>query len=318
MSLLELDQVSVQFRVRHAGRGQARSVQALDQVSLAIDAGQTVGLVGESGSGKSTLARVALKLQAPSSGTLRFHEAPVQDGGPSLRRFRSQVQAVFQDPNASLNPRMRVGQSVAEPLLALPRNQRPADIDQRVAQALTDVELPADSARRFPHQFSGGQRQRIAIARALVLRPSLVVLDEPISALDVSIRAQILNLLADLQQRRGMAYLFIAHDLPAVAAISDRIAVMYCGQLVETGPAAQLASDPAHPYTRMLFASVLDPLDTRDWQARLPQGEPASPVAPPSGCRFHPRCPVATARCSTEAPPLHDVDGRQIRCHLFA
>lgn len=314
--LLELKQISMHYpAARSIGRGKA-VVRALDDVSLSIAPGETVGLVGESGSGKSTLARIALKLLTPTSGELRFRDQSVDAHGASLRQFRSQVQAVFQDPYASLNPRMRIGDSVAEPLLSMPRASRQADLKAAVAQVLQTVELPADAAQRYPHQFSGGQRQRIAIARALILQPALVVLDEPISALDVSIRAQILNLLADLRQRMGMAYLFIAHDLPAVAAISDRIAVMYCGQLIETGPAAQVASAPRHPYTKMLFASVLDPHDPRAWERPLPIGEPASPVDPPSGCRFHPRCPFAMDRCRSEAPQLRASDGGQIRCHL--
>jgi len=316
MSLLQLDHIAMHYPLRRSVGRATGTVRALDDVSLSIAPGESVGLVGESGSGKSTLARIALKLQSPTEGTLRFRGEPVAERGTSLRAFRSAVQAVFQDPYASLNPRMRVGDTVAEPLRSLPRANRPHDIAAQVAAALAAVELPADAAQCYPHQFSGGQRQRIAIARALILQPALVVLDEPISALDVSIRAQILNLLAELRQRRGMAYLFIAHDLPAVAVISDRIAVMYCGQLIETGPAARVATAPLHPYTQMLFASVLDPHDAHAWERPLPIGEPASPVDPPSGCRFHPRCPHAIERCRVDAPALRDTTGGQIRCHL--
>ncbi|MHC9084347.1 ABC transporter ATP-binding protein [Luteimonas sp. RIT-PG2_3] len=315
--LLELDGISMHYPMRRQWGKPRPVVRAVDDVSLSITAGESVGLVGESGSGKSTLARIVLQLQAPTHGGLRFRGQSLGNAGAStLRDVRSQVQAVFQDPYASLNPRMRIGDAIAEPLQSLPRSPGRRDIAVRVAQALADVELPVDAAQRYPHQFSGGQRQRIAIARALILRPALVVLDEPISALDVSIRAQILNLLADLRERLGMAYLFIAHDLPAVAAISDRIAVMYCGELVETGPADDVARAPLHPYTQMLFASVLTPHDRHAWERALPEGEPASPVAPPSGCRFHPRCPHAIARCRSESPPARACGSRIVRCHL--
>lgn len=313
-ALLELENITMHYPVR----GTRNVVRAVDGVSLSIQPGQTVGLVGESGSGKSTIAKLALKLQEPTSGELRFRGESLRGvKGRALKPFRQQVQAVFQDPYASLNPRLRIGETIAEPLLAANERLNASQRAERVAEALAAVELPADVAQRYPHQFSGGQRQRVAIARALILKPSLVVLDEPISALDVSIRAQILNLLADLQQKHQLAYLFIAHDLPAVGAISDVIAVMYCGELVETGPAAGIATQPLHPYTRMLFASVLTPDgDQQAWNTAEPVGEPASPTNPPPGCRFHPRCPDAIARCRTESPLARQVDDRVVRCHL--
>jgi oligopeptide/dipeptide ABC transporter ATP-binding protein len=233
-----------------------------------------------------------------------------------LRRYRRSVQAVFQDPFASLNPRMRVGAIIAEPLVtneSLPG----AEVRQRVARLLDMVGLPARSADLFPHEFSGGQRQRIAIARALALSPKLVVLDEPVSALDVSIRAQILNLLVDLQRDLGLAYLFIAHDLAAVAHMSHAIAVMYLGQLVEYGPAKTVATDPKHPYTQALFSAALPshPDESRD--EIILTGEVPSPVNPPSGCRFHPRCPHVLPRCAPEVPRPLTAFGREVACHLY-
>ena len=316
-ALMRIDQVSMHFPVRGRIGAARRYVRAVDGVSLNIEAGQTVGLVGESGSGKSTVAKLALKLLAPTGGDIHFRDLSLRTArGAELRHFRSQVQAVFQDPYASLNPRMRVGEAVAEPLLVSASRPSARAIAERVAASLEAVDMPQEAALRYPHQFSGGQRQRIAIARALILQPSLVVLDEPISALDVSIRAQILNLLARLKSRYGMAYLFIAHDLPAVAAIADNIAVMYCGELVEVGPASEVADTPLHPYTRMLFASVLSPASGTEWGLEQPRGEPASPIDPPSGCRFHPRCPHAIDRCKVESPVARPIGTRQIRCHL--
>jgi oligopeptide/dipeptide ABC transporter ATP-binding protein len=226
------------------------------------------------------------------------------------------VQAVFQDPYASLNPRMRVGAIVAEPLVTHEALTR-GSVDGRVRELLDLVGLPARAATLFPHEFSGGQRQRIAIARALAVSPKLIVLDEPVSALDVSIRAQILNLLRDLQQRLGVSYLFIAHDLAAIAHMSHTIAVMYLGKIVEIGPAAAVARMPRHPYTQALFAAALPshPDEARD-EAVIP-GEVPSPLAPPSGCRFHPRCPSVTARCAAEEPVLRSYDTRRVACHLY-
>ena len=293
------------------------AVRAVDGVSFTIDSGRTLGVVGESGCGKSTTAKLILKLEEPTGGEIRFDGQPLAGlGAEELRRYRRSVQAVFQDPFASLNPRMRVGQIVAEPLVT---NEilEGAKVRKRVAQLLDLVGLPERAADLFPHEFSGGQRQRIAIARALALSPRLVVLDEPVSALDVSIRAQILNLLTDLQRDLGLAYLFIAHDLAAVAHMSHTIAVMYLGKIVEYGPAKTIASEPRHPYTQALFAAALPAHPDETREEIILTGEVPSPVNPPGGCRFHPRCPHVFGRCSVEVPLLRGAHGREVACHLY-
>ncbi|HXU89986.1 MAG TPA: dipeptide ABC transporter ATP-binding protein [Methylomirabilota bacterium] len=292
-------------------------VRAVDGVSFEIMRGQTLGVVGESGCGKTTTAKLVLCLETPTDGSVEFDGHPLgtldTDG---VRRYRRSVQAVFQDPYASLNPRMRVGTIVAEPLVTHEALER-GTVDARVTELLDYVGLPSRAASLFPHEFSGGQRQRIAIARALAVSPKLIVLDEPVSALDVSIRAQILNLLRDLQQQLGVSYLFIAHDLAAVAHMSHTIAVMYLGKIVEIGPAAAVSRMPKHPYTQALFAAALPshPDEARDDMV-LP-GEVPSPLAPPAGCRFHPRCPSAMARCATEEPALRAHGDRRVSCHLY-
>jgi oligopeptide/dipeptide ABC transporter ATP-binding protein len=292
-------------------------VRAVDGVSFEIMPGQTLGVVGESGCGKTTTAKLVLCLETPTEGSVEFDGQPLgtldNDG---VRRYRRSVQAVFQDPYASLNPRMRVGAIVAEPLVTHETLDR-GTVDGRVSELLDLVGLPARAATLFPHEFSGGQRQRIAIARALAVSPKLIVLDEPVSALDVSIRAQILNLLRDLQQQLGVSYLFIAHDLAAVAHMSHTIAVMYLGKIVEIGPAAAVARLPKHPYTQALFAAALPshPDEARDDMV-LP-GEVPSPLAPPAGCRFHPRCPRVMARCATDEPALQRHADRRVACHLY-
>src|SRR6266545_3736256 len=298
------------------GRG-GGVVRAVDDIAFAIEPGRTLGVVGESGCGKTTTAKLVLRLERPTAGQILFEDQDVAGlEGDGLHFYRKSVQAVFQDPFASLNPRMRVDAIIAEPLVTHERVDGPA-VAARVAKLLDVVGLPARSRDLFPHEFSGGQRQRIAIARALALSPRLVVLDEPVSALDVSIRAQILNLLRDLQRDLGLSYLFIAHDLAAVAHMSHVIAVMYLGRIVEIGDAARVASAPQHPYTQALFAAALPshPDERRD--EIVLAGEVPSPLNPPTGCRFHPRCPQVMARCSQEEPKLRTVGGVAVACHLY-
>jgi oligopeptide/dipeptide ABC transporter ATP-binding protein len=318
-ALLEAEALTKHFPVRRGLLGRETSlVRAVDSVSFTIDAGKTLGLVGESGCGKTTTSRMILNVETPTSGTIRFDGVPLsgldRDG---RRRFRRGVQAVFQDPYASLDPRMRVGAIVGEPLVINERPAAPA-LRRRVLELLALVGLPERAAELFPHEFSGGQRQRIAIARALALSPKLVVLDEPVSALDVSIRAQILNLLRDLQRRLGVAYLFIAHDLAAVAHMSHAIAVMYLGKIVELGATGDVALSPKHPYTRALFSAAL-PLDRRERREEIIlSGEIPSPLAPPPGCRFHTRCPRVMEQCRRNEPPLAPESGRLVACHLYS
>jgi oligopeptide/dipeptide ABC transporter ATP-binding protein len=296
--------------------GGSGTVRAVDGVSFAIAGGKTLGVVGESGCGKTTTAKLVLGLETPTDGGIRFEGRDLQTLDVAGRRhYRKSVQAVFQDPYASLSPRMRVSAIIAEPLVT---NQSASseDVRRRVRQLLDLVGLPAHAADLFPHEFSGGQRQRIAIARALALSPRLVVLDEPVSALDVSIRAQILNLLRDLQAELGLSYLFIAHDLAAVAHMSHTIVVMYLGKIVETGDAQELARTPKHPYTQALFSAALPSHPDERREEIILQGEVPSPLKPPGGCRFHPRCPRAMPRCGAEEPRLQDVDGHLVACHL--
>ena len=316
--LLEVERLTKHFTVKQGALGwAAATVRAVDGISFAIEAGKTLGLVGESGCGKTTTSKLILHLEEPTSGTIRFEGRDLGAlDAQGRHHYRRSVQAVFQDPYGSLDPRMRVGAILGEPLVINERGLRAAEIRTRVRQLLDLVGLPDRAADQFPHEFSGGQRQRVAIARALALSPRLVVLDEPVSALDVSIRAQILNLLVDLQDRLALSYLFIAHDLAAVAHMSHTIAVMYLGRIVEIGEAGLVAGDPKHPYAQALFAAALPVRPGQRREEIVVAGEVPSPLAPPAGCRFHPRCPQVMERCSRVEPDLRPESGRLVACHL--
>ncbi len=319
--LLEAIDLAKHYKVRR-GLILARAlgiVRAVDGVSFSLDRGETLALVGKSGCGKSTTARLVLRLIDPTAGTIRFDGADITRlGGAALRRLRRRMQIVFQDPFASLNPRMTVGEILAEPLIVHGIGNR-RERERRVEELLGLVGLAPFHARRYPHEFSGGQRQRIGIARALAVEPDLIVCDEPVSALDVSIQAQVINLLKDLQARLGLAYLFIAHDLAVVKHMADRVAVMYLGQIVETASRDELFADPRHPYTRTLLAAIPRPDPHRERPQEVAQGDVPSPMDPPSGCRFHTRCPFVIERCRVETPALAKWrDGHLAACHRAA
>ena len=311
VAVLEVENLARHF-VRNSGLfgGAGGVVRAVDGVSFSLKRGETLALVGESGCGKSTTARLALRLIEPSEGAIRFEGQDITElGGAALRRLRRRMQIVFQDPFASLNPRMRVSEILEEPLI-LHRIGDAQARRARVAELLALVGLAPLHAGRYPHEFSGGQRQRIGIARALAVEPSLIVLDEPVSALDVSIQAQVVNLLKDLQARLGLSYLFIAHDLAVVKHMADRVAVMHLGRIVEIADKSALFDAPRHPYTRLLLSAIPRPDPQRRREA-VPAGELPSPLAPPSGCHFHPRCPFASDRCRSETPALK----HGVACH---
>jgi len=317
--LLEVHDVQKHFPIGGSLFGAKRAlVKAVDGISFTIDAGETLGLVGESGCGKTTMSKLVLAAETPTAGRIEFEGRDVsQLKGPQLQDYRRKVQVVFQDPYSSLSPRMRVGDIIAEPVRAHERLSS-ADVRARVAELLELVGFRPDVARLFPHEFSGGQRQRLAIARALSTNARLVVLDEPVSALDVSIRAHIITLLESLQARLAVSYLFIAHDLAAVAHLSQRTAVMYLGKLVEVAESLELCARPLHPYTKALYAASLPSHPDEAREEIVLSGEVPSAIDPPRGCHFHPRCPFAMPRCSEQEPALVELSaGHRVACHLY-
>ncbi|HYE00250.1 MAG TPA: oligopeptide/dipeptide ABC transporter ATP-binding protein [Alphaproteobacteria bacterium] len=313
------DLLIVEDLVKHYPVRGGGAIHAVNGVSLRQRRGETIGIVGESGCGKSTFARLCLRLVEPTSGGIRFDGTDLRTLSPSaLRAKRRDMQIVFQDPFASLDPRMSVGAIIREPL-DIHRIGGRGEREAQVMALLETVGLPPDAARRYPHEFSGGQRQRIGIARAIALRPKLVVADEPVSALDVSIQSQVLNLLVALRRDLGLSYLFISHDLAVIRYISDRVAVMYLGQIVEMADADAIYAEPAHPYTRTLIDAIPKPDPARRRQRLVPKGELPDPEHPPTGCPFHPRCPLATDLCRVHMPEARDIGppGRPhtVRCH---
>ena len=319
MSLLDVRNLSVHFPVKNDLFSRKKEfVQAVSDISLTIESGETLGLVGESGCGKTTLGRAILKLVQPTAGQVFFRDEDIlQLNRTELRSKRRELQMIFQDPYNSLNARMTVGNIIGEALDIHKLATGPGERQKRIDALLNDVGLDSSDAKRRPHEFSGGQRQRIGIARALAVEPELIVCDEPVSALDVSVQAQIVNLLKDLQKKHALAYLFIAHDLAVVEHISSRILVMYLGRIVEAGDSNELCKNPKHPYTQALLSAVpvVDPDQKR--KRIILEGDVPSPIHPPSGCPFHPRCPIAEARCKTELPRLRTLSsGSRAACHL--
>ncbi|MHA1538792.1 MAG: ABC transporter ATP-binding protein [Alphaproteobacteria bacterium] len=316
--LLEVRGLKTWFAVRGGMlRRTTGWVRAVDGVDLSIAPGETLALVGESGCGKTTVGRSILRLVEPRAGTVRFAGIDVLGLGPDqMRACRQRLQIVFQDPTSALDPRQTARDAIAEGLDAFAMVSSRRQRSERVAELMQMVRLDPDLMSRYPHEFSGGQKQRICIARALAVEPSLLICDESVSALDVSIQAQILNLLRELKARLGLAYLFITHDLGVVGNIAERIAVMYLGKIVETGTTGQILDDPRHPYTKALLASAPSMSLERRAAPTPPTGEAPDPADPPSGCHFHPRCPLAFARCAVEAPALEEIAGRSSRCFL--
>jgi peptide/nickel transport system ATP-binding protein len=316
--LLSVQNLKKYFPIHRGVFGQvAAYVKAVDDISFTINKGETFGLVGESGCGKTTAGRAVLRLLEPDSGSIQFEGVDLLAlGKQELRRKRRDMQIIFQDPFASLNPRMTIKTIVGEPF-AIHGIASGSERTDRVADLLKTVGLDSGVMNRYPHEFSGGQRQRIGIARALALKPKFIVADEPVSALDVSIQAQIINLLADLQQQFGLTYLFISHAIPVIEHISTRIGVMYLGKLVEVGTSRQICTDPKHPYTQALLSAVPIPDPAAKKQRVVLRGDVPTPINPPQGCRFHTRCPLVVDRCKTDEPVLRQIeDGRHVACHL--
>jgi peptide/nickel transport system ATP-binding protein len=314
--LAKIFDVSPPWLNRVVERKPKQFVHAVDGVSFGIERGRTLALVGESGCGKSTVARLLVGLYAPTAGRVLFDGADIGVAlrGPGAAALRRRMQMIFQDPYASLNPRWSVRDIVAEPLVEHALIRDGSELEARVGELLQSVGMASADMEKFPHQFSGGQRQRISIARALATQPEFLVCDEPTSALDVSVQAQVLNIMKDLQQRQGLTYLFISHNLAVVRHVSDEVGVMYLGRLVERADKATLFSVPRHPYTRMLLDAIPD--IGMSGRARTPvRGEVPNPLHPPTGCSFHPRCPHANARCKAERPPLLTIQGVKIACH---
>jgi oligopeptide/dipeptide ABC transporter ATP-binding protein len=303
----------------YTARGTGRPFAAVRDVSLELDRGEILGIVGESGCGKSTLARMLVGLEAPTTGTIELDGLPLADLRRDNRRLARRIQMVFQDPYAALNPRLTVGQTVAE-VLTVHRLVDRGTVSERVGELLEQVGLPSSHSNHYPHELSGGQQQRVGIARALALQPGVIVLDEPVSALDVSVRAQVINLLTDLRTRLDLSYVFISHDLGMVRQISDRVAVMYLGQVVEYGDFTPVLDAPLHPYTHALAAAVPtpDPAGEAGKLTDVVTGEVPDPVSPPSGCAFHPRCPAMMPICTAAEPELVSLGGRLVSCHLVA
>ena len=320
--LLRVDNLKVHFPVMRGvlWKKQVGTVHAVDGVSFTLARGETLGLVGESGCGKSTTGLAVLRMQDSTAGRIEFEGQDITHHDKAqMRPLRQRLQMVYQDPYGSLNPRMKVHEIIGEPLVVHGMAPDNATYDARIAELMRTVGLLPDMADRYPHEFSGGQRQRIGIARALALEPSLIICDEPVSALDVSIQAQVVNVFQELQERLGLAYLFIAHDLSVVRHLCHRVAVMYLGRIVEIADRNALYQEPLHPYTQALMSAVpvADPVVERARKRIVVQGEVPSALNPPSGCRFHTRCPMAMDRCKTADPPLTDLgQGRAVACHL--
>jgi len=316
--LLEVKNLSKRFVVKQGFMGSKKAeLHAVHDVSFSVAEGEAFGIVGESGCGKSTAGRSLLRLTEPSAGEVRYKgEDIVGFDADRLRALRREIQIIFQDPYASLNPRMTIGQTLAEPMLLHGIATR-ANVREKIEAALLEVGLPAQAAQKYPHEFSGGQRQRVGIARALSLNPKLIVADEPVSALDVSIQAQVLLLMEDLQRKRGLSFVFISHDLGVVRHFCDNVAVMYLGRIVEKGSVDTVFEQPLHPYTQALRAAspVPDP-ENRITVAKI-EGDIASPLNPPTGCHFHPRCPKAMDVCKREYPAMRQAEGREVACHLY-